>query len=60
MVYLGNIEAGLMISLAMSLERFQFGMRQAAELENQMTSVDRIVQYGQLPSEHVLEASKTI
>jgi len=46
-----------MISLAMSLGRFQFGMRQAAELENQMTSVDRIVQYGQLPSENVLEAS---
>ena len=34
-------------SLAMSLERFQFGIRRAAEIENQVTySVDRIMQYG--------------
>jgi len=60
MLGISDIEAGLIISLAMSLGYFQFGIRQAAETENQMTSVDRIIQYGQLSSEHVLETSKTI
>ena len=30
---------------------FQYGIRQAAETENHMTSVERISEYGMLPSE---------
>ena len=52
---LGNSEAGLMISVAMSLGRFQFGIRQSAEMENQMTSVDRVIEYSKLPAEASLE-----
>jgi len=51
-------EAGLIITAAMSMNLFQFGIRQSAEMENQMTSVDRIIEYGQLEPEASLETNK--
>ncbi len=51
-------EAGLIITAATSLRLFQYGIRQSAEMANQMTSVDRIIEYGQLKPEASFEPSK--
>lgn len=50
--------AGLIISSALSMSKFQYGIRQSAETENQMTSVERVIEYSKLPSEAPLESSQ--
>ncbi|XP_041974315.1 probable multidrug resistance-associated protein lethal(2)03659 isoform X2 [Aricia agestis] len=53
--YGGNV--GLAITQAMGLTgMFQWGMRQSTELENQMTSVERIQEYSHIESEPPLES----
>ncbi|KAF9409362.1 hypothetical protein HW555_011256 [Spodoptera exigua] len=51
----GNV--GLAITQAMGLTgMFQWGMRQSTELENQMTSVERIQEYSNIESEPPLQS----
>lgn len=48
----------MVITQALSLMgNLQFGIRQSAELENQMTSVERILEYTNIPQEAPLESS---
>ncbi|KAH8413402.1 hypothetical protein KR009_010872 [Drosophila setifemur] len=56
---LGNPgQIGLAITQAMSMTgTVQWGMRQSAELENSMTSVERVVEYRNLESEGEFESS---
>ncbi|XP_060815467.1 probable multidrug resistance-associated protein lethal(2)03659 isoform X2 [Bombus pascuorum] len=52
----GNI--GLAITQSIGLTgMFQWGMRQSTELENQMTSVERVVEYSNVESEPPLEST---
>ncbi|XP_036338640.1 probable multidrug resistance-associated protein lethal(2)03659 [Rhagoletis pomonella] len=52
--YSGDV--GLAITQSMTLIIMcQWGMRQTAEMENNMTSVERVVEYAELPSEPALE-----
>ncbi|CAG2163511.1 unnamed protein product, partial [Oppiella nova] len=49
--------AGLALSMALGMTGMtQWGVRQSAEVENQMTSVERILEYSRLPSEAELES----
>ncbi|XP_022257889.1 multidrug resistance-associated protein 4-like isoform X2 [Limulus polyphemus] len=51
----GNV--GLAISSVMMITgMFQWGVRQSAEVESQMTAVERVMEYSNLPSEAPLEA----
>ncbi|CAG9837334.1 unnamed protein product [Diabrotica balteata] len=51
----GNV--GLAITQAIGLTgMFQWGMRQSTELENQMTSVERVLQYNDIEKEGELES----
>lgn len=52
-------QVGLAILSTINLiEYCQSGMRQSAELENQMTSVERLIEYGEIPAEPPLESDR--
>ncbi|XP_039674707.1 multidrug resistance-associated protein 4-like isoform X3 [Perca fluviatilis] len=62
-IYLGDgLEpgaVGLALSYSMTLTgMFQWGVRQSAEIENMMTSVERVVEYAELESEAPWETDK--
>lgn len=53
----GNVGLAILNSINL-VGMCQWGMRQTAELENQMTSVERIVEYADLPPEPPLESDE--
>lgn len=52
--YSGDVGLAILQSIAM-VGMCQWGMRQTAELENQMTSVERVIEYTETPPEPPLE-----
>uniref|UniRef100_A0A0K2UZH0 ATP-binding cassette sub-family C member 4 n=1 Tax=Lepeophtheirus salmonis TaxID=72036 RepID=A0A0K2UZH0_LEPSM len=60
----GDVEGGdIGISLSLSVimaGMIQWGLRQSAEVENYMTSVERVTEYADLPSEKSLTSDKKI
>uniref|UniRef100_A0A8C5FAE4 ATP-binding cassette, sub-family C (CFTR/MRP), member 4 n=1 Tax=Gadus morhua TaxID=8049 RepID=A0A8C5FAE4_GADMO len=57
--YLGAGDVGLALSYAITLMgMFQWGVRQSAEVENLMTSVERVMEYTELESEAPWETEK--
>ncbi|XP_076435453.1 ATP-binding cassette sub-family C member 4-like isoform X2 [Babylonia areolata] len=58
----GSMDAGLVglsITYSMTLMgMFQWGVRQSAEVENQMISVERVLEYSQLPTEANLDSEE--
>ncbi|KAH8263924.1 hypothetical protein KR038_004844 [Drosophila bunnanda] len=57
--YSGDV--GLAITQSMTLVIMcQWGMRQTAEMENNMTSVERVLEYAQMPSEPPLDSPKSL
>jgi len=53
--YGGNV--GLAITQSIGLTSlFRWVIRQSAELENQMTSVERVIEYSNVPQEPALES----
>ncbi|CAL8283040.1 unnamed protein product [Gadus morhua 'NCC'] len=56
---LGSGDVGLALSYAISIGgMFQWGVRQSAEVENLMTSVERVMEYTELESEAPWETEK--
>lgn len=52
-------EAGLAISSALSIGgSLQRGVRQAVDTQNQMTCVERVIEYSQIPPEAPLNLTK--
>lgn len=52
---------GLAITQAINLVGMcNWGLRQTAELENQMTSVERVIEYANLPCERSLETDEAV
>ena len=57
LIGLNSSEAGLaMSSTLMMAYSFQWGIRQSTEVENHMTSVERVIEYSNLESEAALES----
>lgn len=53
----GKVGLAILSSLSL-ISLCQWGMRQSADLENQMISVERIIEYTQLPLEPALESDR--
>lgn len=58
---MSSSDAGLIISSAISLTgMLQWSVRQSAEVENQMTSMERIIEYINLPQEAAWDSTEGV